>query len=264
MPSLYAHRGARATHPENTLVAFAAGVAAGAQGLEFDVHRSLDGEVVVCHDPTVDRTTDGTGRIETMPWAQLRQLDAGAQWRQDPDADQANGGRRHGPTPFAGQGIGLPRLHEVLERFPDRPLTVEFKSVAVAAPALAVLRRMGVRDRVLVGSFLTAALAEARGAGFRTTASQGELLRLLPAALAGVRVRDLPFDVVAIPPRWHGMPVPVRALLRSLGRPVHVWTVNEVGQARGFAAMGVEAILSDAPARLMAADPPIAFRDRTG
>jgi glycerophosphoryl diester phosphodiesterase len=264
MTTLYAHRGDRSAYPENTLIAFAAGLDAHARGLECDVHCSADGEVVVCHDPTVDRTTNGQGRIDALRWAQLRALDAGAQWRPDPDPERANGGRRVGPTPFADRGITLPRLADVLERFPATPITVEFKSVAVAHPALGIIEALGARDRVLVGSFATAALQEARARGFRTTAAQDELLRLLPRVLVGAVPNRVAFDVLALPPRWYGLAVPVRALMTALRRPVHIWTVNDPAEARRFVALGVSAILSDAPGRLHGADPHIAFDSQLG
>ncbi len=264
MPALCAHRGDRSTHPENTMRAFAAGLAANAQGFECDVHRSADGQVVVCHDATVDRTTNGRGRIDALTWAQLRTLDAGARWSPAPDPERANGGLRDAPTPFADCGITLPLLADVLEQFPATPITIEFKSVAVARPALDVIEHAGARDRVLIGAFASAALAEARTRGFRTTASQRELLRWLPLALARVRPRTLPFDVVAIPPRWHGLPVPVAALLAALRRPVHVWTVNDPAVARRLVALGVDTILSDTPGHLAAASPAIAFGSGMG
>src|SRR5690606_12031890 len=100
VPLLVAHRGARAVAPENTLVAMQRAVAIGVDAIECDVHLSADGEVVVCHDPTVDRTTDGTGAIATLPWDTLRELDAGARWSPHTDPEQANGGVRGGATPF--------------------------------------------------------------------------------------------------------------------------------------------------------------------
>lgn len=94
---LCAHRGLSASHPENTLPAFAAAIACGAHEIEFDLRESRDGVLVVCHDANVDRTTNGTGSIAAQDWSKLRKLDAGAsldpKWR----------------------GVKLPRFEEVLD-----------------------------------------------------------------------------------------------------------------------------------------------------
>lgn len=264
-PQIIAHRGARARFPENTVEAFAEAVRLGVDGLELDVRRSADGEVVVCHDETVDRTTDGRGAVARLTWAQLQALDAGARWTPHADPEQANGGLRGGPTPHAGRGIRLPRLQDVLEAFPQMPLVIELKTEEVAGPALAVLGRFpGARDRVTVGSYWHEALVPLRRAGYRTTASRRELLRLAPVvALGGLPARP-PFDVVSVPPRWGLWPVPVRRFAAALELPVHLWTVNAVAEARHWAALGVSALLTDDPAALLSATPPIASPPRMG
>lgn len=255
--SLIAHRGDRAHAPENTLEAMDRAVAIGVDAIECDVHLSADGEVVVCHDATVDRTTDGSGAIASLRWAALRELDAGARWSPAQDPEQANGGITVGPRPFAGRGIRLPRLIDVLDRYPGLPLIIELKSLAVAAPTAALVHRCGAPSRVLIGSFVAAALSVARAAGLRTAASQGELVSRLPAALLGRRLGARPpFDALCIPPRWYGLPVPVAGFVRSLGVPVHVWTVNDPGQARRLRLAGAAGIITDDPTALRDLPPP--------
>lgn len=223
-----AHRGDRAHAPENTLRAFSLGIAAGADALELDVHLSADGHVVVCHDATVNRTTNGTGAIEAMPYATLRELDAGE--------------RQH-----------LPLLTEVLEMFPRTPLIIDFKAAAVAEPALELLTRTASRDRVIVGSFGDAPTMLARRVGFSTTATEVELKRMLPAAVVGRAVRRRGFDAIAMPPRHYGVPLPVSRYVRSGGVPVHVWTVNDPARAVKFWRAGVRGIITDDPAVMVAA-----------
>ncbi len=126
-----AHRGAADRHPENTLIAFEKALALGADALECDVHLSADGQVVVIHDPTVDRTTDGTGEVATMALEELRQLDAGS-WKH---------------SRFAGQRI--PTLQEVAELARDRAqLFVELKGRSPELPnrVIEVLRESGVQE----------------------------------------------------------------------------------------------------------------------
>src|SRR5690348_8923683 len=108
-PLFFAHRGGSLLAPENTLPAFKQGVACGADALELDIQTTSDGELVVIHDPTVDRTTDGSGPVAAYTLEKLQRLDAGYRLSLD-------GGATY---PFRGQGITIPTLREVFERFPQ-------------------------------------------------------------------------------------------------------------------------------------------------
>ena len=114
-PLVFAHRGGSALAPENTLAAFDNGLALGADGLELDVHLSRDGVVVVHHDRTLERTTNLAGLLADRSAAELARADAGCRFVRDQT------------SPFAGQGIGVPTLDDVLARYPDRPIVVEMK-----------------------------------------------------------------------------------------------------------------------------------------
>ena len=229
-------------------------MAAGADALECDVHLTADGHVVVCHDDTVDRTTDGTGAIASLPVAALRELDAGARWSPDADPETANGRTRGGARPFAGAGHRIPLLADVLEAFSAMPIIVEFKSVAVAAAAVRILLDRGARERVLVGAFEHAALAAPRAAGFATVSSQWESKRLVVAALLGRRLRARPaFAAVAIARTRYGIPLPIGAVVRAVSVPVHVWTVNDPAHARHLWRVGARGIITDDPAAILAA-----------
>ena len=147
---MFAHRGGRALGPENTLVAFDLGVASGADGMELDVHLSRDGRVVVCHDPTLDRTTDAHGPLAERTAAELAALNATV--RYGTDLEHA----------WTGTRAGIPTLDEVLARYPDARVIVEIKdgTEACAAAVVEAVRRADALDRVCVGSFsLLAVLA---------------------------------------------------------------------------------------------------------
>src|SRR5918994_6298404 len=117
-PVNLAHRGASALAPENTIDAFRLAVEAGAGGLELDVHMTRDGHIVVIHDATVDRTTNGSGAVSEMTLAKLRGFDAGHTF--SPDGD---------PTrPYRGKGVRVPTLVEILEEFPELPVNIEIKA----------------------------------------------------------------------------------------------------------------------------------------
>lgn len=155
-PFLLAHRGWSSVAPENTLVAFERALEAGAEVLECDVQLSADGVVVVIHDPRLDRTTDGSGRVRERTWAQIRRLDAGYSQRFD--------------DTFAGEPV--PRLEEVLDMARGRArVFVEIKpeSVGLArgersveARTVAAARRTGTLDELRVLSFSPRALAQVR------------------------------------------------------------------------------------------------------
>ena len=144
-PLVMAHRGNSAFAPENTLVAFAQALALGADGCECDVHATADGEIVVIHDATVDRTTDGSGAIGEMTLAQVRALDAGS-WK---------------GAEFAGEGV--PLLAEVLEAHIGRAvLYVEIKDYECTEQAIEVIDRCNAQEWASLCSFSYDVCVEAR------------------------------------------------------------------------------------------------------
>jgi glycerophosphoryl diester phosphodiesterase len=124
------HRGNAMFAPENTLVSVAQGVESGADAIEIDVHLSADGEVVVIHDATLDRTTSGSGAVAHKTLAQLRQLDAGARFTND----------RGGTYPWRDQDIRIPTLPELLNTFPHVPFVIEIKAAGAQQRVLDIVR----------------------------------------------------------------------------------------------------------------------------
>lgn len=240
------HRGNRAHAPEDTLESFGQALRLGVDAVEFDVHLSRDGVPVVIHDPTLDRTTDRTGAVAALSLAEILAADAGARFT-------ADGGRTF---PYRGRGITVPTLEEALAATAPLPVIIEMKTVEVSAPALAVLQRTGSAPRALIGSFLDDALAPFQAAGIPVAAATHALARLYLPALLGARPRSLPYQAMCIPRSHHGLPLPVRGyarVMRALGRTVHVWTVNTAADARRLWAAGVNGIISDDPAAILAA-----------
>lgn len=239
-----AHRGNRVHAPENTLVAFRQAVALGVDALEFDLHLSRDGMPVVLHDATLDRTTDATGPVRERTVRELAAVDAGARF-----------GAERG-TPYRAQGIGVPTLEDVLAAVPpDLPLIVELKSLEVAAPALRTLGRLGALGRVLVGSFLDEALLPFRAAGVPTSPGVRSLAAQYLPALLGQRASRLVDRALCIPRFHRGLPLPVAgfaARMRAAGGPTHVWTINDPGVAHRLWARGVNGIITDDPALMLA------------
>ncbi len=223
------HRGASGSYPENTLLAFDRALEQGADALELDVRLCGDGAVVVIHDATVDRTTDGTGLVRDRTLSEVRALDAGG-------------------------GEPIPTLDEVLEHFPETPLIVELKETAVAAAAQRCLDRHRATGRVLVGSFEPGALRPFGKPDCHRAASRRETALAWALSRAGLHP-PAAFEAYTVPER-HGRlrVVDARfvAAARRAGRPVHVWTVNDVAQARRLRAIGVCGIITNHPARMRA------------
>jgi len=147
------HRGAAARFPENTFAAFDYAVGLGVDAIEFDIRMTGDGVVVVIHDPTLGRTTNSAGPVAGQSAADVAQVDAGARFSPD-------GGRTF---PFAGRGIGVPTLDELIERYPGIPLLIEIKVAEAAPEALRLFRRHACEDRVLIDSMDFDALKLFRG-----------------------------------------------------------------------------------------------------
>jgi glycerophosphoryl diester phosphodiesterase len=241
------HRGNRVASPENTVESMREAVALGADGLEFDLRVSRDGALVVMHDPTLERTTSGAGPVALMTRAQLQTLDAGANF-------SADGGHTF---PFRGRGVRVPLFDEVVEALPrDLPLIIELKT-AVAAPLVRdAIRRHDIAHRVIVAGFEAAAVHPLRGAGFPLGATTPDVAALLLPALLRRPVRALPYRALCIPPVHHGVPLPIGAIARALrgsGTVMHLWTINSPGDALRFWRAGVQGIISDDPALMIAA-----------
>lgn len=226
-PLIIAHRGDSAHAPENTLAAFRLAMQNGADGVELDVSLSADGELIVCHDNTVDRTTQGKGKIADLSLAQLKELDAGA-W--------------FSPS-FAGER--LPTLAEVFAALPHGLIDVELKPGALNSPlpekVAALVRQFGYESRVLITSF------------------QPLYLKRLPHLTTGLlelpggvgKVSHALFTTFLHPqfivPYYKSITVDFMAAQRKRQRSVIPWTVNDPQAIRALRDLGVDAIITDDP-----------------
>lgn len=241
------HRGHRAHAPENTLASFHEAVALGVDALEFDLRVTSDGVLVVFHDETLERTTDGSGPVALRTAAELARLDAGARFTRD-------GGQSF---PWRGRGVTVSTFDQVIESLPrELPLIIELKTPAATELIRKAIARHRMARRVIVAGFDPASTRPLRGAGFALGASTPDVVGLVLPALLGRRVDPQGFQALCIPPRWHGIPVPIAALARSLrgsGAVMHVWTINDPAQAVALWRAGVQGILSDDAGPIMAA-----------
>jgi glycerophosphoryl diester phosphodiesterase len=208
--------------------------------LEMDVRSTSDGEVVVIHDDTVDRTTDGSGRVAELPWSRIRELDAGYRFL-DP---------RGRPT-FRGVGVRIPLFQEVLERLPGVRLNVETKDGVSASRLVQMILEQGAEDRVLVAAEVERNRRAVLGYPGPWGASRAQLSRFFFAIHSPWNRRYTPScDALQVPETHWGIRVLKPRFLREAHRrnlPVHVWTVDDPGDMLRFLEMGVDGIQTDRP-----------------
>jgi glycerophosphoryl diester phosphodiesterase len=243
-----AHQGGRGLWPENTLFAFEHADELGADVLEMDLRTTRDGRVVVLHDPTLDRTTDGTGPVVDLDLDEVRKLDAG--YRFEGEA---------GEFPYRANGLQVPTLEEVLARFPSRRLNLEMKEFGIeeARRFCETLRRYQATEHVLVASFGHAPMLAFREAcpevATSVTMREGLLFYQLTRLRLGSLFRT---DAAAfeVPEYFREIHV-VRPAFVDLARRFHlhvqVWTVNDEEDLRRMLGLGVDGIITDYPDRLL-------------
>jgi glycerophosphoryl diester phosphodiesterase len=238
------HRGAAAYAPENTLPSFEHAVEVGADAVECDVHCTADGHLVVIHDPTLDRTTNGEGPVETRTLGELRAVEAG--YRFSPD--------RGATYPFRGRGVGIPTLEEVLETVGDLPVIVEIKSARAAEAMGRWLATSRARERIIVGGFGREVVAAAGSEARWRCAYREELVKFVLGGKVGLGRLFAPAGVAAamVPEKRGAIRVVSRGFVRrahAAGLGVFVWTVNRPEDMRRLLDWGVDGLISDAPGR---------------
>jgi len=243
-PVNLAHRGASASAPENTLEAFRLAVESGAGGLELDVHLTRDGHVVVIHDPTLNRTTDGSGAVANMTLDELRESDAGHNF--SPDNGNA--------LSYRGLGLRIPTLAEVLRAFPGVAVNIDMKAdrPGIEAAVLDVLREADAERRALVVSSRRSAVRRFRrisGGRISTGASRWEtgVFYLLSNLRLGRLLRPA-YDALQVPVRHRGIPLVTRRFVISAHERnvrVDAWTINETDEMRRLLDLGVDVIVTD-------------------
>jgi glycerophosphoryl diester phosphodiesterase len=244
-----AHRGGEGQWPSNTLYAFQRALELGADMLEMDIHATVDGVLVVRHDPTVDSTTDGVGRICDLTLAQIKALDAGAAWT-------ADGGQTY---PFRGLGITIPTLEEVFQAFPRARSSIDIKpkDPAVVDTLSQTLRAYNKLEQVVVGSFHDPQLRRFRQlcpeADTIAGVSETRGFFLLSRARLS-RLYRSPTKVFMIPEYIGRLHLITPGFIRNAHArsiQVHVWTVNEEEDMHRLINWGVDGIITDYPVRLM-------------
>jgi glycerophosphoryl diester phosphodiesterase len=234
-PLVIAHRGASSEAPENTLAAFKQGLEIGADGFEFDVHMSKDGELVVIHDETVDRTTNGSGWIKDMTLSELKALDAGSWFDCSFNKEK------------------IPTLKQVLELISDKSelINIELKSGLVIYPdiehkVIGTLREFNVMDKTIISSFNHYSLRTVK-----EVESQVKTGILYMEGLVGpwIYARRVPADALH-PASYLAVPEIVRSA-QDAGLSVNVWTVDTADDMMRMVSSGVDAVITNYPREML-------------
>jgi glycerophosphoryl diester phosphodiesterase len=243
-----AHRGGSLEAPENTLASMRHGLRAGADWLELDVHLTADGEVVVIHDDNVDRTTDGTGRVEDLTWSELERLNAGRP-RWDGGAAARLGAEGTAPRDFGARfaSARIPKLAEVLDLAGARVM-IELKHTkkgeALVRGVLEVIAKSHAEDRVGIASFDVELLDIAH-----RLAPKLPLIGLVGGADQLPVMAQRPLAVLAVN---QALVAAARDHLGS-GVALWTWTIYSADRAKALDLDGVDGLITDAPAKVLEA-----------
>ncbi len=215
--------------PENTLLAFAKAVAAGATYLETDVHESADGVAIISHDDTLERVAGRSVRVNQLTVSELHRVDLG-------------------------HGQSFSTLAEAIDAFPDARFNIDVKSAGVVQPTIDAITSVNALDRVLVTSFSDSRRrAAVKGLpGVATSTSFGVMAKILLSSRMRLktfaRAQLAEYDAVQLPERWNGVRVVTESLVNlvhAAGAEVHVWTVNDPDDMIRLLDLGVDGIVSD-------------------
>jgi len=258
----FAHQGGSFEAPSSTLFAIEKAITNGATAIELDVHATKDRHIVVCHDETVDRTTNHSGEIASFTLEELRQMDNSYWWIA---GDAVTPGRSEGEYLLRGKApsdrrYGIATLKEVCENFPGVLLNMDIKrtdpEVEGYEELLAnELRRLGRTDSVIVASFHDQAIQKFRSIApeIATSAATGETAAFF-FSLGEEKPVVPPVCSFQVPASFEGIDVVTEQFIEVAHRngiAVHVWTINEVDEMDRLLDLGVDGLISDTPTQLV-------------
>jgi glycerophosphoryl diester phosphodiesterase len=249
VPLVFAHQGGELLRPSNTMTAFTHAVELGTQVIDTDLHMTADGELVLIHDETVDRTSDGTGAVRDLTLAELRVLDFGDTFTTD-----------DGQTfSYRGQGHGIVTVEELFEAFDEHRFGIEIKQADPDAATLLCrqIHRFGYEERVIVSSFTQPNMDVFRRAcpEVATSATGSEVRTfyvLHRLGLAGLV--DPEYQAFQVPESAGGILILSDGFVadaRSRGIPIVPWTINEAKVMDRLIGLGVDGINTDRPDLLL-------------
>lgn len=248
-PLVVAHQGGDGIFPGNTLYAFQKAAEMGVDIIETDLRQTKDGVLVISHDESVQRISNGSGRVPDLTLAELKKLDAGYNWSSD-------GGKTF---PFRGKGITYASLEEVFQALPDMHFNIDMKQTnpPIEAAFCKLIRQYKMEQKVLAASFnhdnnvkFRQACPEVTSSGDQTETTQFVLLNFLGLG----RLYSPEFAAFQVPLSQSGIPVVTQAFVDAAHERnvrVDVWTIDDPAEMRRLIQMGVDSIITDRPDLLM-------------
>jgi len=243
-----AHRGGRSLGPENTLYTYRRAVGLGVDVLEIDVNLTRDNRLAVIHDKTVDRTTNGSGTVESYKLADLQKLDAAYRW----SADSGN------PFSLRGKGIKIPSLPQVFKTFPRMRINIEIKDPKPAAinSLCRTIQDHNMSQKVMIASFSTGALKKFRALcpAMATSAGASEAIWFYALQKMHMESAYTPnAQTLQVPEKYGDLQVVNERFVETAharNMRVQVWTVNDIDSMKRLLRLGVDGIITDYPRRL--------------
>lgn len=251
---IIAHRGGRGLAPEGTMAAFDNAVSLGAHVLEYDTHITSDGHLVVIHDDTVDRTTNGSGKVNEMTLEEVQMLDAGYHFTDE-----------NGDYTFRDKGVYLPTIEEVFQKYPNMRHLIELKDTN--APELyedmiqelwRLIQEYDMEDNVMVGSFtheINERFEEVSWGQIPIGAGEEAVRDFATKHVAFLNgLADSTVDSLQLPTEAEGFDLTTKNIIESAkarNMSVYYWTINEKDEMRRLIEKEVDGIMTDYPDRLI-------------
>lgn len=243
-----AHRAGMGHVPQNTIEAALNAQSMGASYIEMDVQRTSDGVFITIHNPTIDETTDGKGFVSDMTFEEIQQFDAGYGYES-----------QEGERPFVGRGVMVPSLESVFGALPDAKYNLEIKpdDVSFAAPFCTLLRKHGMENQVLVGSFNEEPLIAFRKAcpEIPTSLYVAEITQFVYLHKLGLsNLASFNGAAMQVPIENDGITIVTPSFIQAAharGLEVHVWTINDTETIKWLNDIGADGVITDYPDRAM-------------
>lgn len=243
-----AHRAGEGNGPSNTIEAALIAHSMGVDYIEMDVHRTSDGVFVTIHNPTIDETTDGKGTVKDLSFEEIQKFDAGYGY------ESQEGGR-----PFVGKGIMIPALEAVFGALPNAKYNLEIKpdDSSFSAPFCTLLRKYGMENQVLVGSFNEEPLIAFRKAcpEIPTSLYIAEIKQFVYLEKLGLsNLASFNGAALQVPIENDGITIVTPSFIKAAhdrGLEVHVWTVNDTETIKWLHDIGADGVITDYPDRAM-------------
>lgn len=227
-PIVLAHRGGADLNLENSPTAFAAAARQGITYVETDIRATSDGVAVLMHDSTLQRTTNGTGEVASLPWPAMAEL-------------------------RLKNGDPIPSLARMLQEFPDLAWNIDVKCDDAVLPLLGTLGAERAWDRVAIASFSGSRLRRLRqlaGGRLATATTPAEVARIRLGLTSGLKLGPGLVAAAQVPPQFWGVPLVTPQFVRNahqIGMAVHVWTINDPQKMRELLDLGVDGLVTDRP-----------------